>query len=49
MNMNDFWEWRSSVREFEGTKKTGRRNGYIFGALLLLLVIAFIVGLAIFE
>lgn len=47
--MNDFWEWRSSTREFEGSKKTGRRNAYIFGALLLLLFLAFIVGLAVSE
>jgi hypothetical protein len=47
--MNDFWEWRSSMREFEGTKKTAHRNTYIFGVLLLLLAIAFMIGLAIFE
>ncbi|MGN6410945.1 MAG: hypothetical protein ACTHK9_05690 [Nitrobacter sp.] len=47
--MNDFFEWRSSMREFEGTKKTGRRNAYIIGALLVLLFIAFIVGLVMFQ
>jgi hypothetical protein len=47
--MNDFFEWRSSMREYEGSKKTGRRNGYIFGALLVMLFIAFIVGLTIFD
>jgi hypothetical protein len=35
--MNDFWEWRSSMRAFEGSKKTGRRNAYIIGTLLALL------------
>ena len=47
--MNDFWEWRSSVREFEGSKETGRRNAYIFGTLLALLFVAFIVGLFVFD
>jgi hypothetical protein len=43
--MNDFREWRSSTREFEGKRKTSRRgrNIYVFvGAFLLL---AFIAGL----
>ncbi|WP_438276482.1 hypothetical protein [Nitrobacter sp.] len=45
--MNDFWEWRSSMRAFEGSKKTGRRNAYIIGTLLALLFLAFIIGMAV--
>jgi hypothetical protein len=46
--MNDFWEWRSSMREYEGAKDRGRRNSYIAGALLLLAFVAIVAAIVIF-
>jgi hypothetical protein len=43
--MNDFWEWRSSLREFEGKRHNSRRGRNIFIFAGALLFIAFIAGL----
>jgi uncharacterized membrane protein YidH (DUF202 family) len=46
--MNDFWEWRSSTRQFEGAKDRGRRNSYLVGALGLFLAFIGVIALLIF-
>ena len=46
--MNDFREWRSSTREFEGAKDRGRRNTYIVGAVLVLLAFMAVIALFLF-
>jgi hypothetical protein len=45
---DDFWEWRSSMREFEGAKDRGRRNSYILAALFVLVLIAIVAAILIF-
>ena len=42
--MNDFWEWRSSMREFNGRPTRGGKFGLIVGTVLFaVLAVVFVI------
>jgi hypothetical protein len=47
--MNDFREWRSSTREFEGTPNITKRSKNIYVFIGAFLLVALFVGLAVLK